>query len=138
MTRTVADPLVDTLTGAGVRQIYGVVGDSLNPVTDALRRSGRIKWIDVRHEESCAYAAGAEAQLTRQLAAYAGSCGPANLHLINEVAGLTGLRVEDLGMGRGAVEKALATKGPVLVDVVTDPNVLSMPPKTDEPKARVA
>ena len=52
MKRTVAEHLVDTLACAGVRQIYGVVGDSLNPVTDALRRSGTIKWIDVRHEES--------------------------------------------------------------------------------------
>src|SRR5262249_18893726 len=83
MTRTVAEHLVDTLARAGVRQIYGVVGDSLNPVTDALRRNGSIKWIDVRHEESGAYAAGAEAQLTGQLAVCAGSCGPGNLHLIN-------------------------------------------------------
>jgi pyruvate dehydrogenase (quinone) len=83
MTRTVAEHLVDTLARAGVRQIYGVVGDSLNPVTDALRRNGTIKWIDVRHEESGAYAAGAEAQLTGQLAVCAGSCGPGNLHLIN-------------------------------------------------------
>jgi pyruvate dehydrogenase (quinone) len=83
MARTVAENLVDTLARAGVRQIYGVVGDSLNPVTDALRRNGTIKWIDVRHEESGAYAAGAEAQLTGQLAVCAGSCGPGNLHLIN-------------------------------------------------------
>jgi TPP-dependent 2-oxoacid decarboxylase len=58
MARTVADHLVDTLAKAGVRQIYGLVGDSLNPVTDALRRNGTIKWNDVRHEESGAYAAG--------------------------------------------------------------------------------
>jgi pyruvate dehydrogenase (quinone) len=79
----VAEHLVDTLARAGVGQIYGVVGDSLNPVTDALRRNGTIKWIDVRHEESAAFAAGAEAQLTGQLAVCAGSCGPGNLHLIN-------------------------------------------------------
>jgi hypothetical protein len=60
----VAEYLVDTLVKAGVERIYGIVGDSLNPVTDALRRNGTIKWIDVRHEESGAYAAGAEAQLT--------------------------------------------------------------------------
>jgi pyruvate dehydrogenase (quinone) len=83
MARTIAEHLVNTLASAGVRQIYGVVGDSLNPVTDALRRNGTIKWIDVRHEESGAYAAGAEAQLTGQLAVCAGSCGPGNLHLIN-------------------------------------------------------
>jgi pyruvate dehydrogenase (quinone) len=73
---------VDTLARAGVRQVYGVVGDSLNPVTDALRRS-TLKWVDVRHEESGAFAAGAEAQLIGQLAVCAGSCGPGNLHLIN-------------------------------------------------------
>jgi pyruvate dehydrogenase (quinone) len=82
MARTVAEHLVDTLARAGVRQIYGVVGDSLNPVTDALRRS-TLKWVDVRHEESGAFAAGAEAQLTGRLAVCAGSCGPGNLHLIN-------------------------------------------------------
>src|SRR5262249_46131519 len=82
MARTVAEYLVDTLAQAGVRQVYGVVGDSLNPVTDALRRSA-LKWVDVRHEESGAFAAGAEAQLTGQLAVCAGSCGPGNLHLIN-------------------------------------------------------
>jgi pyruvate dehydrogenase (quinone) len=73
MARTVAEHLVDTLARAGVRQIYGVVGDSLNPVTDALRRNGTINWVDVRHEESGAFAAGAEAQLTGQLAVCAGS-----------------------------------------------------------------
>src|ERR1700748_941951 len=82
MAHSVAEHLVNTLSQAGVRQIYGVVGDSLNPVTDALRRS-TIKWVDVRHEESGAFAAGAEAQLTGQLAVCAGSCGPGNLHLIN-------------------------------------------------------
>src|SRR3954466_1309271 len=83
MSRTVAEHLVDTLAQAGIRQIYGVVGDSLNPVTDALRRRGSIRWVDVRHEETAAFAAGAEAQLTGQLAVCAGSCGPGNLHLIN-------------------------------------------------------
>jgi pyruvate dehydrogenase (quinone) len=82
MSRTVAEHLVDTLGRAGVRQIYGVVGDSLNPVTDALRRS-TLQWVDVRHEETGAFAAGAEAQLTGNLAVCAGSCGPGNLHLIN-------------------------------------------------------
>src|SRR6516164_8694740 len=82
MARTVAEHLVDTLAQASIRQVYGVVGDSLNPVTDALRRS-TLKWVDVRHEESGAFAAGAEAQLTGQLAVCAGSCGPGNLHLIN-------------------------------------------------------
>ena len=68
MTQTIADHLVDTLAKAGVQRIYGVVGDSLNPVTDAIRRDGRIKWVHIRHEEAGAFAAGAEAQLTGQLA----------------------------------------------------------------------
>jgi pyruvate dehydrogenase (quinone) len=83
MSRTVAEQLVETLAQAGVQRIYGLVGDSLNPVTDALHRSGKIEWIHVRHEETAAFAAGAEAQLTGKLAVCAGSCGPGNLHLIN-------------------------------------------------------
>ncbi|HUE13661.1 MAG TPA: ubiquinone-dependent pyruvate dehydrogenase [Planctomycetaceae bacterium] len=83
MARTIADEFVDTLIQAGVQRIYGIVGDSLNPVTDAIRRSKKIEWIHVRHEETAAFAAGAEAQLTGQLAVCAGSCGPGNLHLIN-------------------------------------------------------
>ncbi|GAB3712299.1 pyruvate dehydrogenase [Mariniluteicoccus flavus] len=84
----VADMLVDQLRKAGVRRIYGIVGDSLNPVVDAVRRTGGsarggIDWIHVRHEEAAAFAASAEAQLTGRLAVCAGSCGPGNLHLIN-------------------------------------------------------
>jgi len=83
MSYTVAQQLIDTLAKAGVKRIYGIVGDSLNPVTDALRRNKTIEWVHVRHEETAAFAAGAEAQLTGQLAVCAGSCGPGNLHLIN-------------------------------------------------------
>jgi pyruvate dehydrogenase (quinone) len=83
MSRTVADMLVDTLASAGVKRIYGIVGDSLNPVTDAIRRDGRIQWIHVRHEEAGAFAAGAEAQLGGELVVCAGTAGPGNLHLIN-------------------------------------------------------
>jgi pyruvate dehydrogenase (quinone) len=83
MSRTVAEELVESLAQAGVQRIYGLVGDSLNPVTDALHRSGKIEWVHVRHEETAAFAAGAEAQLTGKLAVCAGSCGPGNLHLIN-------------------------------------------------------
>ena len=83
MAHRVADELVNKLVEAGVERIYGVVGDSLNPVTDALRLNGKLKWIHVRHEETAAFAAGAEAQLSGKLAACAGSCGPGNLHLIN-------------------------------------------------------
>jgi pyruvate dehydrogenase (quinone) len=81
--RTVADQFVEILLAAGVRRMYGVVGDSLNPVVDAVRRHDGIDWIHVRHEEVGAFAAGAEAQLTGRLGACAGSCGPGNLHLIN-------------------------------------------------------
>lgn len=79
----VADVVTETLHVAGVQRIYGVVGDSLNGITDSLRRRGDIDWIHVRHEESAAFAAGAEAHLTGELAVCAGSCGPGNLHLIN-------------------------------------------------------
>ena len=86
--RTVADQIIAQLMSAGVRHIYGIVGDSLNPIVDAVRRTGGsarggIDWIHVRNEEAAAFAAGAEAQLTGELAVCAGSCGPGNLHLIN-------------------------------------------------------
>src|SRR5262245_1355327 len=80
---TVADQIAETLSAAGVKRIYGIVGDSLNGLTDAIRRQGEISWIHVRHEEVAAFAAGAEAHLTGSLAVCAGSCGPGNLHLIN-------------------------------------------------------
>ena len=74
--------MAETLAQAGVKRIYGVVGDSLNAFTDALRQKS-IEWIHLRHEEGAAFAAGAEAHLTGELAVCAGSCGPGNLHLIN-------------------------------------------------------
>ncbi|RJQ73772.1 pyruvate dehydrogenase [Pseudonocardiaceae bacterium YIM PH 21723] len=80
---TVAEQLVRTLREAGVERIYGVVGDSLNPIVDAIRRTEGIEWVHVRHEETAAFAAAAEAQVTGKLAVCAGSCGPGNLHLIN-------------------------------------------------------
>jgi pyruvate dehydrogenase (quinone) len=83
MAQTVADQFAEILASAGVKRIYGIVGDSLNGITDALRRQGKIEWIHVRHEEVAAFAAGAEAHLTGELAVCAGSCGPGNLHLIN-------------------------------------------------------
>ncbi len=81
--QNVAEQFVDILTRAGVKRLYGVVGDSLNPVVDAVRRHSGIEWVHVRHEETAAFAAGAEAQITGKLTACAGSCGPGNLHLIN-------------------------------------------------------
>jgi pyruvate dehydrogenase (quinone) len=79
----VADRIVETLEAAHVQRIYGLVGDSLNGITESLRVRNKIKWIPVRHEEVAAFAAGADAQLTGGLAVCAGSCGPGNLHLIN-------------------------------------------------------
>ncbi|MBO0757784.1 MAG: ubiquinone-dependent pyruvate dehydrogenase [Bradyrhizobiaceae bacterium] len=81
--KTVADQFDETLAAAGVKRIYGIVGDSLNGLTDAIRRQAKIEWVHVRHEEVAAFAAGAEAHLTGELAVCAGSCGPGNLHLIN-------------------------------------------------------
>jgi pyruvate dehydrogenase (quinone) len=75
MSRTVADQFADTLVAAGVKRIYGVVGDSLNGITDALRRQGKIEWVHVRHEEVGAFAASAEAHLTGSLAVCAGTFG---------------------------------------------------------------
>src|ERR1700756_3989759 len=83
MTKKVADLLVDVLAEAGVRRIYGVVGDSLNGITDSIRVKKNLEWVHVRHEEVAAFAAGAEAHLTGKLAVCAGSCGPGNMHLIN-------------------------------------------------------
>jgi pyruvate dehydrogenase (quinone) len=82
MAQRVADQLVQTLAAAGVERIWGIVGDSLNGFTEALRTSS-IRWMHVRHEEVAAFAAGAEADMTGKLAVCAGSCGPGNLHLIN-------------------------------------------------------
>lgn len=80
---TVAGLLVETLALAGVKRVYGVAGDSLNGITDSIRKRDDIRWVSVRHEETAAFAAGAEAHLTCRVAVCAGSCGPGNLHLIN-------------------------------------------------------
>lgn len=83
MKQTVASYIAKTLEQAGVKRIWGVTGDSLNGLSDSLNRMGTIEWMPTRHEEVAAFAAGAEAQLTGELAVCAGSCGPGNLHLIN-------------------------------------------------------
>jgi len=80
MAKTVADQFAQILIAAGVKRIYGIVGDSLNGLTDSIRRQGKIEWVHVRHEE---VAAGVEAHLTGEIAVCAGSGGPGNLHLIN-------------------------------------------------------
>lgn len=79
---TVAEQIVRMLRAVGVARIYGVVGDSLNPVVDAVRRTDGIEWVHVQNEEAGAFAAAAEAQVTGRLAVCAGSCGPGNTHLI--------------------------------------------------------
>ncbi|WP_432778952.1 ubiquinone-dependent pyruvate dehydrogenase [Burkholderia gladioli pv. alliicola] len=83
MARTIADYLAKALADGGVERIWGVTGDSLNGLSDSLRRLGKIGWSHTRHEETAAFAAGAEAAVTGKLAVCAGSCGPGNLHLIN-------------------------------------------------------
>jgi len=83
MKQNVATYLTKMLESAGVKRIWGVTGDSLNGISDSLNRMGTIKWMATRHEEVAAFAAGAEAALTGELAVCAGSCGPGNLHLIN-------------------------------------------------------
>ena len=98
MAKAVADQFAETLAAAGVKRIYGIVGDSLNGLTDAIRRQGKIEWVHVRHEEVAAFAAGAEAHLTGELAVCAGSCGPGNLHLINGLFDCHRSRVPVLGI----------------------------------------
>ncbi len=82
-TKKVADQVAEMIADAGVKHIYAITGDSLNDLTDALSRDGRVKFVHMRHEESGAFAASAEAQLTGRLAACAGSSGPGHVHLIN-------------------------------------------------------
>jgi pyruvate dehydrogenase (quinone) len=79
----VSEVFIATLAEAGVKRVYGVTGDSLNGITDAIRRNQKIEWMHMRHEEAAAFAAGAESQLTGEIAVCAGSCGPGNMHLIN-------------------------------------------------------
>src|ERR1700759_2856898 len=83
MARIVADYMAETLKQAGVKRVYGVVGDTLNGFTDAMRRIGGIEWMHRRHEEAGACVAGAEAHLPGEIAVCAGSCVPGNLHIIN-------------------------------------------------------
>jgi thiamine pyrophosphate-dependent acetolactate synthase large subunit-like protein len=141
MSRTEAEELVGTLAQAAVQRIYGLVGDSLNPVIDALLRSGKVEWLHVRHEETAAFAAGAEAQLTGRLAMVqlemeVAGMSPFGCNLKNpnfaalaQSIGLFGVRVEDPAEVRPALARALEHKGPALVEVVTDPNALAMPPR---------
>ena len=83
MAKKIAEQLIDTLVKSGVERIYAVTGDSLNEVNEAVRKNDQIKWIHVRHEETGAYAAAAEVQLTGRPGCCAGSSGPGHVHLIN-------------------------------------------------------
>lgn len=105
----VAEFIVDSLMAAGVRRIYGVVGDSLNGLTEAIRQRKEIEWIGVRHEEVAAFAAGAEAHLSGQLAVCAGSCGPGNLHLINGLYDCHRSRVPVLAIAAQIPSRELGT-----------------------------
>src|SRR6201995_2717163 len=98
MAKNVAEIFIETLVKAGVRRVYGVPGDSLNGLTDTIRKTKNIEWLHVRHEEAAAFAAGGEAHLTGELAVCAGSCGPGNLHLINGLFDCHRSRVPVLGI----------------------------------------
>lgn len=82
MSQNVAEIIVETLSNAGAKRCYGVVGDTINHFTDAVRRSD-LEWVHVRHEEVGGFAAGGEAYMTRELALCAGTCGPGTLHFVN-------------------------------------------------------
>jgi pyruvate dehydrogenase (quinone) len=96
--KKVADLLVDVLAEAGVRRVYGVSCDSPNGITDSIRTNKQIQWVHVRHEETAAFAADAEAHLTGKLAVCARSCGPGNLHLINGLYDCHRSRIPVLGI----------------------------------------
>jgi pyruvate dehydrogenase (quinone) len=139
--KRVADLLVDVLAEAGVRRIFGVSGDSLNGITDSIRSSRKLEWIYLRHEETAAFAAGAEAHLTGRLAVCAGSCGPGNLHLINglydchrnrvpvlAIAAQIPSKAETADQVRPMIEQALRHDGSALVEAIVSRQELSMPP----------
>jgi thiamine pyrophosphate-dependent acetolactate synthase large subunit-like protein len=147
--KAVADQFAETLAAAGVKRVYGIVGDSLNGLTDAIRRQAKIEWVHVRHEELAAFAVGAEAHLTGELAVCAGSCGPGNLHLINGLFDCHRSRVPVLAIAaqipsgeigadyfqethpgdvNDGIAAAFAHDGPVLGDAVVKWTELAMPP----------
>lgn len=112
--QTVADLLVAQIIEAGAKRIYGIVGDSLNPVVDAVRRAAAagadIAWVHVRHEEAAAFAAAAEAEITGNLAVCAGSCGPGNLHLINGLYDANRSKVPVLAIASHIPSKQIGTQ----------------------------
>lgn len=109
MAKTAAEVIVETLASAGVKRVYGVPGDSLNGLTDSIRQHPEMEWVHVRHEEVAAFAAGAEAHLTRELVVCAGSCGPGNLHLINGLYDCQRSRVPVLAIAAQVPSSELGT-----------------------------
>ena len=107
--RTVARHILDTLRASGVRRVFGVPGDSLNAVTDAIRQTPGVEWVVTRHEEGAAFAASAEASLTGELAVCAGSCGPGNLHLINGLFDAQRTRVPVLALAAHIPSQEIGT-----------------------------
>lgn len=152
MSQTVGELLTATLGDLGVTQVFGIVGDALNPFTDAIRRDERVKWLGVRHEEGAALAAAGQTKLTGRLGVCARTTGPGGTHLLAglyearhdhapvqgatfrnpdfamyaQACGATGLRATQPNRLRDTL--ALATPGPVIVDVVGNPaEIPSMP-----------
>jgi pyruvate dehydrogenase (quinone) len=109
-TARIANIIVETLISVGVKRVYGVPGDSLNGITDAIRTHKSIAWIHTRNEEAAAFAAGAEAHLTGNLAVCAGSCGPGNTHLINGLYDCHRNRVPVLAIAAQVPTKELGTE----------------------------
>jgi thiamine pyrophosphate-dependent acetolactate synthase large subunit-like protein len=121
MSRTVAGTLVDALEKVGVRQIFGLIGDSLNPIADAVRHSN-IEWIGVRHEEGAALAAAGQAKLTGRLGVCCGTTGPGSTHLV-------------AGLLRDVIDKALKADCPAIVDCVVAANELPNFPHVEPEQA---
>jgi glyoxylate carboligase len=135
MARTVAEQLAEILDAAGVKRIYGIVGDSLNGFTDALRSQRKIEWIHVRHEEVAAFAVGAEAHLTGELTVCAGSCGSGNLHLINGLFDCHRSRVWSPAQTKCRAPRDCDTRGRRQTRGVSAraPGDVSLQPAIDEP-----
>ena len=112
MSYTVADLILETVRGSGVQRIWGIPGDSLNGFTDALRRAKDMAWMHVRHEEAAAFAAGAEAAVTGELAVVAGSCGPGNMHFINGLYDAQRSRVPVLAIASSSTRHVACSRPP--------------------------
>ncbi|HEY9127386.1 MAG TPA: ubiquinone-dependent pyruvate dehydrogenase, partial [Acidobacteriaceae bacterium] len=109
MAKSAAEVMVDMLAASGIRRVYGLPGDSLNGITDAIRKHQEMEWVHLRHEEVAAFAAGAEAHLTGALTVCAGSCGPGNLHLINGIYDCNRSRVPVLAIAAQIPSAELGT-----------------------------